>query len=141
MQNISKYASRKNIIIASVVGAALAVGGVYEYGKTASNAIIGEPSVTPAEALASKGTDKKQKMEMVVAAGKEDPKWTNISCLLNSEADFRSPSNVTVAVTKSAGWTLNDLMGKKIVVSGAVTDYKGKSEIKVTDHAQITVEK
>lgn len=84
--------------------------------------------------------DAKPHIDIVVMGGKESSTWTNIGCLLNSEADYKSPTNITIAVRKSAGWTLSELRGKRISVSGEKTEYKGKAEIVVTEHSQIVVQ-
>lgn len=140
MIEVKKHLTKKNALIAALVASLLGGGAAYEFGPSAMKA-VSKPSVTTVEAaLATKGTNAVQRTEFTVAGGKEDAKWTNISCLLNSKANFREDGNITVAVMKSAGWTLAELQGKKIVVEGPVTDYKGKPEVKVDRHDQITIE-
>lgn len=130
---MQKYMTRKNVVAAIAVGLGLLGIGAYEFGGSAAKAVVG-PSITPiVQAEMTKGTQKEVTVEYTVAGGIAKPEWKGT--ILNSNSDYKAADNLTVYVSKTVPGFDDPkaLVGNTYLVTGVVSDYKGKGEIKVTD--------
>jgi hypothetical protein len=127
--------SRSQKLVAAGVALAVVLGLVSWWAWPKQTPSRGGETLTPAQARQLPG--KEVTVEMAVRSAH---KTRTGLLLLNSSASYKGPDNLTLAVDPAVGLT-EAVVGRTVIVTGVVTEYKGRPEIKVTDPSQIAFKK